>query len=94
MNKSKVIAQLLALLQDASAEQCDIVLTFVEHMTNKARDDKTIGKAFIFDVPDAMETAYIVQRSQGNPRLLHEILIHARAFEKVSRDKAEQANKE
>ena len=94
MDKNKIIAQLFALLKDASAEQCDIVLTFVEHMTNKARDDKTIGKAFIFDVPDAMETAYIVQRSQGNPRLLYEILIHAQAFENVYRNKAEQANKE
>ena len=94
MNKSKIIAQLLVLLQDASAEQCDIVLTFVEHMTGKARDDKAADKAFIFDVPDAMETAYIVQRSQGNPRLLHEILIHAQAFENVYRNKAEQANKE
>ena len=94
MNKSKIIAQLLVLLQNASAEQCDIVLTFVEHMTNKARDDKATDKAFIFDVPDAMETAYIVQRSQGNPRLLHEILIHAQAFENVYRNKAEQANKE
>lgn len=94
MDKSKIIAQLLALLQDANAVQCDLALTFVERMTGAARDDKAAGKAFIFDVPDAMETAYIVQRSQGTPRLLHEILIHAQAFENVYRNKAEQANKE
>lgn len=94
MDKNKIIAQLFALLKDASAVQCDLVLTSVEHMTGKARDDKAADKAFIFDVPDAMETAYIVQRSQGNPRLLHEILIHAQAFENVYRNKAEQANKE
>lgn len=93
MDKSKIIAQLLALLKDADAVQCDLVLTFVERMTDKARDDKAADKVFIFDAPDAIETAYIVRRSQNNPRLLYEILIHARAFEKVYRDKAEQANK-
>ncbi len=53
-----------------------------------------MDKAFTFSEPDAIEIAYIVKRAQGNPRLLHEILIHARAFEKVYRDKAEQADKE
>lgn len=86
MDKNKIIAQLFALLKDASAVQCDLALTSVEHMTGKARDDKVIGKAFIFDVPDAIEIACIVQRSQDNPQILHEILIHARAFEKVCRD--------
>lgn len=94
MDKNKIIAQLFALLKDASAVQCDLALTFVERMTGAARDDKATGKAFIFDAPDAIETAYIVRRSQNNPRLLHEILVHARAFENVYRNKAEQANKE
>lgn len=94
MDKNKIIAQLFALLKDASAEQCDLVLTFVEHMTNRARDDKASGKTFTLTTPDAIEIAYIIQRSQGNPRLLHEILIHAQAFENVYRNKAEQANKE
>lgn len=43
-------------------------------------------KSFTFSTPDAIEIAYIVQRSQDNPQILHEILIHARAFEKVCRD--------
>lgn len=94
MDKNKIIAQLLSLLKDADVVQCDLVLTFVERMTDKARDDKAAGIAFIFDAPDAIETAYIVRRSQNNPRLLHEILVHAWAFENVYRNKAEQANKE
>lgn len=94
MDKSKIIAQLLALLQDASAVQCGLALTFVEHMTDKARDDEVKGKVFTLTEPDAIEIAYIVQRSQDNPQILHEILIHAWAFEKVYRDKAGQADKE
>ena len=90
MDKNKIIAQLFALLKDASAEQCDLVLTFVEHMTNRARDDKASGKTFTLTTPDAIEIAYIVQRSQDSPQILHEILIHARAFEKVYRDKQKE----
>lgn len=93
MDKSKIIAQLLALLQDASAVQCDLALTFVERMTGTARDDKTTDKAFIFKEPDAISAAYIIQDAQNNPRLLHEILIHARAFERVYCDKAGQTGK-
>ncbi len=81
MEKNKIIAQLLALLQDASAEQCDIVLTFVEHMTNKARDDKASGKTFTFTTSDAIEIAYIVQRSQDNPQLMHKLLVRAKILE-------------
>lgn len=34
MNKSKIIKQIVKLLRNASAVQCDIVLTFVRHMLN------------------------------------------------------------
>lgn len=44
-------------------------------------------KTFAFSTPDAIEIAYIVRRSQDSPQILHEILIHAQAFEKVYRDK-------
>lgn len=94
MDKNKIIAQLLALLKDADAVQCDLVLTFVERMTDKARDDKAKGKSFTLTEPDAISAVYIIQNAQGNPQLLHDILIHARAFEKVYRDKAGQADKE
>lgn len=86
MDKNKIIAQLFALLKDASAVQCDLALTSVEHMTGKARDDKVIGKAFIFDVPDAIEIACIVRRSQDNPQLMHKLLLYCRAFEKAYSD--------
>lgn len=89
MDKNKIIAQLLALLQDASAVQCDLALTFVERMTGTARNDKSKGKSFTLTESDAISAAYIIQDAQDNPRLLHEILIHAQAFEKVYRDKAE-----
>lgn len=58
------------------------------------KEDAAFITLFGFTNPDAIETAYTVRRSHGNPWLLHEILIHARAFEKVCRDKAEQAGKE
>lgn len=83
MDKSKIIAQLFALLEDASAVQCDLVLTSVEHMTGKARDDKAADKAFIFDVPDAIEIAYIVQQNQNNPQLMHKLLIRAEILEEL-----------
>lgn len=57
MDKNKIIAQLLALLQDTSAVQCDLVLTFVEHMTNRARDDKASGKTFTFTDPEIIKIA-------------------------------------
>lgn len=53
-----------------------------------------MDKTFTFSDPDAISAAYIIQSAQGNPRLLHEILIHARAFEEVYRRKAEQTDKE
>lgn len=81
MDKSKIIAQLLALLQDASAEQCDLVLTFVEHMTNRARNDKASGKTFTLTTPDAIEIAYIVQQNQNNPQLMHKLLVRAEILE-------------
>ncbi len=83
MDKNKIIAQLFALLKDASAVQCDLALTSVEHMTGKARDDKVIGKAFIFDVPDAIEIAYIVQQNQNNPQLMHKLLVRAEILEEL-----------
>lgn len=83
MDKSKIIAQLFALLKDASAVQCDLVLTSVEHMTGKARDDKAADKAFIFDVPDAIEIAYIVQQNQNNPQLMHKLLVRAEILEEL-----------
>lgn len=86
MDKNKIIAQLFALLKDASAEQCDLVLTFVEHMTNRARDDKASGKTFTLTTPDAIEIAYIIQRSQGNPQLMHKLLLYCKAFEKAYSD--------
>lgn len=81
MDKNKIIAQLFALLKDASAEQCDLVLTFVEHMTNRARDDKASGKTFTLTTPDAIEIAYIVQQNQNNPQLLHKLLVRAEILE-------------
>lgn len=81
MNKNKIIAQLFALLKDASAEQCDLVLTFVEHMTNRARDDKASGKTFTLTTPDAIEIAYIVQQNQNNPQLMHKLLVRAEILE-------------
>lgn len=83
MDKNKIIAQLFALLKDASAVQCDLVLTFIKHMTGKARDDKVIGKSFIFDVPDAIEIAYIVQQNQNNPQLMHKLLVRAEILEEL-----------
>lgn len=81
MDKNKIIAQLFALLKDASAVQCDLVLAFVEHMTGKARDDKASGKTFTLTTPDAIEIAYIVQRSQDNPQLMHKLLVRAEILE-------------
>lgn len=86
MDKSKIIAQLFALLKDASAVQCDLALTSVEHMTGKARDDKASGKTFTLTTPDAIEIAYIVQRGQTNPQLMHKILLYCKAFEKAYSD--------
>lgn len=77
MDRNKIIAQLFALLKDADAAQCDLVLTFVEHMTDKARDDKVGGKTFTFTTPDAIEIAYIVQQNQNNPQLMHKLLVRA-----------------
>lgn len=81
MDKNKIIAQLFALLKDASAEQCDLVLTFVEHMTDKARDDKASGKTFTLTTPDAIEIAYIVQQNQNNLQLMHKLLVRAEILE-------------
>ncbi|HIZ41638.1 MAG TPA: hypothetical protein H9811_03630 [Candidatus Gemmiger excrementigallinarum] len=86
MDKDKLIAQLFALLKDASAVQCDLVLTSVEHTTGKARDDKASGKTFTLTAPDAIEIAYIVQRSQDNPQLMHKLLLYCKAFEKAYSD--------
>lgn len=83
MDKSKIIAQLFALLKDASAVQCDLVLTSVEHMTDKARDDKVGGKTFTFTTPDAIEIAYIVQQNQNNPQLMHKLLVRAEILEEL-----------
>ena len=83
MDKSKIIAQLFALLKDASAVQCDLVLTFVEHMTDKARDDKVGGKTFTFTTPDAIEIAYIVQRNKENDTFLNKLLIQAASLERL-----------
>lgn len=44
-------------------------------------------KEFTFSAPDAIEIAYIIQCNQDNPQFLHEILIHAWAFEKAYQDK-------
>lgn len=83
MDKSKIIAQLLALLKDADAVQCDLVLTFVERMTDKARDDKASGKTFTLTTPDAIEIAYIVQQNQNNPQLMHKLLVRAEILEEL-----------
>lgn len=40
-------------------------------------------KTFAFTTPDAIEIAYIVQRSQCNPQLIHKLLIYCKAFEKA-----------
>lgn len=90
MDKNKIIAQLFALLKDASAEQCDLVLTFVEHMTNRARDDKASGKTFTLTTPDAINIGYIVQRNQDNPQFLHKLLIRALNLESVQHAKSVQ----
>lgn len=34
-------------------------------------------KSFTFTTPDAIEIAYIVQRSQDNPQFMHDMLLHA-----------------
>lgn len=81
MDKNKIIAQLFALLKDASAVQCDLALTSVEHMTGKARDDKASGKTFTLTTPDAIEIAYIVQQNQNNPQLMHKLLVRAEILE-------------
>lgn len=83
MDKNKIIAQLFALLKDASAVQCDLVLTSVEHMTGKARDDKASGKIFTLTTPDAIEIAYIVQQNQNNPQLMHKLLVRAEILEEL-----------
>ena len=43
-------------------------------------------KSFTFSTPDAIEIAYIVQRSQTNPQLMHKILLYCKAFEKAYSD--------
>lgn len=43
-------------------------------------------KTFTFSTPDAIEIAYIVQRSQGNPQLMHKLLLYCKAFEKAYSD--------
>lgn len=83
MDKDKLIAQLFALLRDASAVQCDLVLTSVEHTTGKARDDKASGKTFTLTAPDAIEIAYIVQQNQNNPQLMHKLLVRAEILEEL-----------
>lgn len=36
MDKEKIIDRITVLLESASAVQCDITLTFIEHMTGNA----------------------------------------------------------
>lgn len=40
-------------------------------------------KSFTFSTPDAIEIAYIVQRSQDNPQFMHDMLLHARTLERL-----------
>lgn len=40
-------------------------------------------KEFTFSAPDAIEIAYIVQRSQDNPQFTHDMLLHARTIERL-----------
>ena len=40
-------------------------------------------KSFTFTTPDAIEIAYIVQRSQDNPQFMHDMLLHARTLERL-----------
>ena len=40
---------------------------------------------FAFTEPAAMNIAYIIQRNQDNPRLLHDLQVYAAALEKALR---------
>lgn len=56
------------------------------HNMNTAADQQPAGKTFTFTTPDAIEIAYIIQRSQGNPQLMHKLLLYCKAFEKAYSD--------
>lgn len=43
-------------------------------------------KSFTFSTPDAINIAYIIQRGQTNPQLMHKILLYCKAFEKAYSD--------
>lgn len=40
-------------------------------------------KSFTFSTPDAIEIAYIVQRSQTNPQLMHKLLVRTEILEEL-----------
>lgn len=58
------------------------------------KNETSIMCLFGFTESEAVNTAYVTRRAQSSPKMMHKIMIHARAFEKVYRDKAEQADKE
>lgn len=84
MDKGKAIARAKALLQDASATQCDLALTFIEHMTGSAEKDMSgNGKEFTFTSPDAINIAYIVRRNQNDSQFIHKLLVRAMNLEEI-----------
>lgn len=58
------------------------------------KDGTGIICLFGFTKSEAADAAYSVRRAQNHPKMLHDIMIHARAFERIYRDKTEQSNKE
>ena len=55
--------------------------------TYSKRGENKAGKQFSFTQPDAIETAYIVERNETDDRFLHDVAAYALALERA-RDKA------
>ena len=85
MDKRKLINKIAGELETASAAQCDIVLTFLQHLTGSdGRDEDAPGRAFYFTEHDAVETAYIIRRNRNDSAFLHKLLVRAMLLEKLA----------
>ena len=98
MDKATIIDQIGNYLGAASAVECSLVLTFLQHMIPAGGQEP--GHGFVLSNPTAAEIVYIINRNADNERFLRELLTQAvvylsvapksnsidRAYAKASRD--------
>ena len=81
MDKATIIDQIGNYLGAASAVECSLVLTFLQHMIPAGGQEP--GHGFVLSNPTAAEIVYIINRNADNERFLRKLLTQAVVYERL-----------